>query len=556
MKTRLSKVTLQASRLIGVATLVAGVGSAQLAPQLPLMEESSLAPAPFLHLTQEPSMVRGDTAATDNGWTATPLFTVGESIGPYQPVGILDGIYAFPGGANGALALVNHELPSSTGYAYTLKNGTQLTGARVSYFRIVRTVSAEGVPQVSINRAGLAFDTIYDRLGQVVTNAAQINEAGHPTNGLDRLCSSNGATAGSFGFVDNLYFTGEETGKPSHPHGGTQWVLDVRQKTLWAAPALGRGAWEVVTPLETGNPGTVALLQGDDTESSPLYLYVGVKNALGDGSLLDRNGLAIGQLYAWKADNGDLTPEQFKGLNASRSGQFVPVDVQAPLFAGEPGYDAQGYLDSDTLAAQADFIGCFSFSRPEDLATNPYDKSQAVFASTGRGQLFPSDNWGDVYVLDVDFSDLSADLVIVHDADGLPVPDAGIRNPDNLVWGFDGKIYINEDRSTSPASLFGQATGIEASIWKLDPVTRAFTRAAEIDRSAVVPAGTTDVGVGQIGHWETSGVVDVTPLFGTLPGERLLLLDVQAHGIQDGPIGGNPLLDEGGQLLFLSKVGE
>lgn len=27
----------------------------------------------------------------------------------------------------------------------------------------------------------------------------------------------------------------------------------------------------------------------------------------------------------------------------------------------------------------------------------------------------------------------------------------------------------------------------------------------------------------------------------------------QAHGIQDGPIGGNPHFDEGGQLVFLSN---
>ena len=43
-------------------------------------------------------------------------------------------------------------------------------------------------------------------------------------------------------------------------------------------------------------------------------------------------------------------------------------------------------------------------------------------------------------------------------------------------------------------------------------------------------------------------------IFGTAPNERLLLLNVQAHGIRDGAIGDNPLLDEGGQLIFLSKI--
>lgn len=94
---------------------------------------------------------------------------------------------------------------------------------------------------------------------------------------------------------------------------------------------------------------------------------------------------------------------------------------------------------------------------------------------------------------------LSAEIVIVHDAYGLAIPDAGIRNPDNLDWGLDGKVYVQEDRSTSPTSLFGAATGIEASVWQLDPITRATTRIAEVDRSAVAPAGSTDNCAGSIG---------------------------------------------------------
>ncbi|HPF15732.1 MAG TPA: PEP-CTERM sorting domain-containing protein, partial [Planctomycetota bacterium] len=62
-----------------------------------------------------------------------------------------------------------------------------------------------------------------------------------------------------------------------------------------------------------------------------------------------------------------------------------------------------------------------------------------------------------------------------------------------------------------------------------------------------------DAGAGDLGNWETSGILDVSDLFATLPGERLFLATVQAHGIEDGPIGGNALLDEGGQLVLISK---
>ena len=67
--------------------------------------------------------------------------------------------------------------------------------------------------------------------------------------------------------------------------------------------------------------------------------------------------------------------------------------------------------------------------------------------------------------------------------------------------------------------------------------------------------GSTDIRAGTIGCWESSGIIDVTDLFLTEPGETLLLSNVQAHGIRDGIIGDNPYLDEGGQLFFMSSVG-
>ena len=47
----------------------------------------------------------------------------------------------------------------------------------------------------------------------------------------------------------------------------------------------------------------------------------------------------------------------------------------------------------------------------------------------------------------------------------------------------------------------------------------------------------------------------MTDLFPTMPGETLLLADVQAHGIRDCAIGGNANPAEGGQMLFISSRG-
>ena len=83
---------------------------------------------------------------------------------------------------------------------------------------------------------------------------------------------------------------------------------------------------------------------------------------------------------------------------------------------------------------------------------------------------------------------------------------------------------------------------------------------AEIDRSVVLDpttAGTpVDQDAGAAGEWESSGIVDVSALFGEAPG-TLFLFDVQAHGIadQDDFNADSRITDgdlvEGGQLSFL-----
>ena len=65
-----------------------------------------------------------------------------------------------------------------------------------------------------------------------------------------------------------------------------------------------------------------------------------------------------------------------------------------------------------------------------------------------------------------------------------------------------------------------------------------------------------DTDAGAAGEWESSGILDVSTLFGEEPG-TLFVFDVQAHGIEDqtdvnpdSRINDDDLV-EGGQLLFL-----
>lgn len=474
-------------------------------------------------------------------WTTTPLTTVGESIGGYFAPGLLDGMGARKLADGTVRAYVNHELGQSAGYTYTLENGTALKGGRVSYFDIDPATK-------QVSKAGLAYKAIVDRTGKVVTSATQINEGTNTTNGIDRLCGASLFNAGKYGLVDDIFFTGEETGD------GQEFALDVDSDTLWCLPWLGRAAWENVTLLETGVANKVAILVGDDRAGAPLLLYVGNKNVKNDGSFLDRNGLENGKLYVWAADNGDLSVQQFNGTGNTRTGKFKEIAYYNPALAGTPGYDALGFATQAKQDELGDAVGAFSFSRPEDLATNPANGRQVVLASTGRDPEFPADKWGTTYIIDFNLSDLanpSAKLNILYAGDDagkgqFASPDFGMRSPDNLDWSPNGLIYIQEDRSFSG---FGKESGQEASLWEANPASGQLTRIGQVDRTAV-PAGQTDAAPADLGNWETSGIVDVSSLFGATD-EVVFLAVSQGHSLTGGPITANTL-GEGGQLLVVS----
>jgi len=353
--------------------------------------------------------------------------------------------------------------------------------------------------------------------------------------------------------------------------------LDVDDEELYCVPAMGRAAWESVAVMDNFDTDKVVILIGDDRQAAPLLLYVGEKDESFTPNaprFLEKNGLAKGYLYVWVADNGDLTPEDWNGTGTFRDGKFVKIDHFEPDMAGEPGWDNVGYADILTQDALGTLVNKFQFSRPEDLHTNPEDGTQAVFASTGRSSLFPADSWGTTYLVDIDADDfedqldgdlddinnIKTTLTVLYDGDDagagqFPDPDYGLRSPDNLTWADDGYIYINEDRSVGDFCLM---SGMEASVWQLNPNDGKLERILEMDRNAV-PYKQTDSDPDDCGDWESSGTIDVTRFFDTQENETLLLLNVQAHSNDsavnpDSPIGDDTDLSEGGQLLFASKI--
>ncbi|MCP9824244.1 choice-of-anchor I family protein [Synechococcus sp. EJ6-Ellesmere] len=512
------------------------------------------------------------------------LITVGEFTngltagGPvYVPTGIFDGQGAFDNGDGTFTLLVNSEVSASRGYQYLLDVMTPggsgfeqkiVDGARINRLIVDKDVDddASNGFQAAVIGGGLAYD-------KVVTNDA--------IPGFDRFCSANLMEANTFGsglgFVDRTFLVGEET---SANGGGIFYALDVAGRTLYQVAGVGKGAWESATLVDSGNPGTVAMLLFDDgsaapDQGSPLYLWVGAKEE-GSSDFLRRNGLAAdqGSLYVWKTDGVANTPAGLDtvALGAPVAGYWVLVGSGMDVAAGT-GYFATA--DSQRTYA-LDTLGAMQFLRIEDGDVNPLDGSQAAFNTTGgtySAGILSGDYYGTTYTIDFNGAfdgsgqlltgagNAFTDLRVISDADRLGA-DAitGVRSPDNIAWGSDGFLYVQEDKSTRDGTAAGQFGPQEASIWKLDPnaidpiAGAAAERWLQVDRTAVPAAyGQSDGNPSQVGNWETSGIIEVSGIFGAAPGS-VFLSTVQAHSLINGNIVGNPYLAEGGQLNLIQQT--
>ncbi len=446
------------------------------------------------------------------GWSIRPLVTIGETLpNGFRPVGIPDGIGAYTLDSNSIRAFVVHELGRTRGYPYTLDSGFSLTGARTSFFDIDKAT-------LTVTNAGLAYTSIVDRAGNVVVGPGQPDG-----DALDRFCSAALFEANSFGpgrgLADRLFFTGEEG------NNGTAFILDPETKVMYTAPWLGRGSWENAAVVDTGTTSKVALVLADDSTGYPLYLHVGTKSTDPGAGFLERNGLSGGKLYAWKADSGDTDPNGFRGgFGDTRTGTSVELTHHDSSRAGTPGWDALGFADDTTLKAEAAAKGAFLFARPEDVATNPADGQLIAFVATGRPSYAGgADSWGTTFTVklgfDADGNPTTADATIIDNGD--VDPSRALRSPDNRDWAGPTRLLIQEDRAFawSPADNPNEAGMVE-----VDVTTGAVRRIANIDRSAV-PAGMIDEIPTDFGNWESSGILEISALFG-LPLGRMFL----AHG--------------------------
>ena len=549
-----------------------------------LIESPGMGSAGFFESTMLKDVVGGPALQVSN------LITNGEFTnglnpgdGVYAPTGIFDGLGAFDNRNGTYTVLANSELGNTVGVPY-LVDGVALTGARISKFIIDKDVDNDlsNGYQSAVIAGGMAYSKIVDANGNRVTDAAQLN------GGLSRFCSGSFEAANRFGFrrglAESMYLTGEET------TNGLTYALDTKTDTLYALAGLGRAGWETAIQVDTGSTNTVGLLLLDDN-TAPIYLWVGKKsNAIG-ADFLQRNGLAKeqGNLYTWVPTANSI------GTSAGTVGVPDSADLNALALgtaaAGRwalvgSGSQVAGW-DQTTLRANANGLGALQLSRLEDANVNPLNGKQVVFATTGNSAFGGADTFGNLITLDLSFAFNSQGLIgstnatnlkVIYDGDRqIAAWDAAngttkngvideaeraafgatiIRNPDNLTWSQDGSIYVQEDRSVD--KLFFQSQ--EASIFKVSPTAKdsvtgqAVTeRWLQIDRSAVPTVyGQSDPLPLDFGNWESSGIIDVSAIYGKAAGS-MFLGDVQAHSLSNGNLGGTGYLVEGGQLNLIQN---
>ncbi|MEZ4896793.1 MAG: hypothetical protein R2806_08160 [Saprospiraceae bacterium] len=472
---------------------------------------------------QEP-MLKGT-----NSWQQTVLFNVSQEVAGYVLPGNISGVNTYLTEDGYQRILIMHQFNETDGSPYVLENGLLLKGSRISYVDLDRQT------QQPVD-AGLPYYIVFDRHGNEVTSADQINESGHGSAGFDRFGNGTLFLSDDQGFFDDVMLFGEEA------EDGTAYIMDLQEGELWAAPALGRGAFHQFAAIDVGE-GKTGLIYGDGSPGSHVYLFIGEKNGLGDGSFLDQNGLATGKLYVWSGDQV-MNSAQFHGTGNIADGSFFEITIYDPDKAGISGYDDQGYALPGTQLSLARLVSAFSFGGLRGFAVNPGFKHQIAFTDAGNGG---ADEWGTTYQIDLSQGVIASTLRILYDGDDagkgqVPAPFFGIRSPRDIVWSDNGRIYIEEHKATTTED-YGGFLDLQSSVWELNPANSKVTRIGQINRKAI-PDGLTDTANMDPGAWSPAGLLEATAAFDAQNNTTIFLA-----GINAGSVAG--VDGASGQLLLL-----
>jgi hypothetical protein len=528
------------------------------------------------------------------GVTATPIITVGETLaGGYRFESIPDGISISPRGNGRIDVYVNHET-STVPFPYT-------PGA-----------PTESNSQNDFDNAQVSRLILNQRSGGVLQGALVIRSA----ENFQRFCSNYLAT-GKEGFDRSILLTGEEAidwvnrdgkawpatiGADEARQAGVVVAYDVR--TGKRTPIWGMGRYNHENSVAIPGYDDLVVLSTDDTfvsnpVQSQLYTYiVGASDQANDKDGSRALLKDEGDLWAFVSDTPGFDDyyDFSIGSTASITGHFVKVpkniatgrnpdgtDIMAEdVGYPEPPNDGTWQRDPNgqgidgpqwVLEHWGDLNGVFQFVRLEDIA---YDKRPGMgnvvyIADTGRGATsaggnpFTSSN-GRIWRMVLDPADPTkvTSLSILIEGDDNPVKTlTEIHQPDNVET-TPNSLLIQEDPGSSQQFPVGSTdpNATTARIWKYDLATGTMTVVAKVDQSA--DEGPTDVDsapAGNLGAWESSGIVDASSVFG--PGAFLVTVQAGTLWVEKAPGDDNvapagpdfTYKRSGGQLVLLRIAG-
>jgi hypothetical protein len=551
--------------------------------------------------TAQPSML----TAVKPGVEITPLLTVGDALpSGFRFEAIPDGISVRTRGQGRVDLFVNHET-SKVPFPYNATAPTAANGendfdnAQVS--RLILNQRSAGVLNGSFvisSRSG------YQRFCSNYLATAK--------EGFDREILFTNEESPDYVYRQEASWP-PTPGDPAEEEAGLVVALDVR--TGKHRPIYGMGRHNHENNVAIPGYGHPVVFSGDDTfTSGPLTdpLNPSAKLAPAQSQLYSYIAPSTDKLLA---DEGDLwafvsdTPgvrnyyDVAPGSGTVVTGHFikVPKDIAtgknpdgSELKAADKGYplpptDGSWQLDLRfattppgpgidgpqwVLEYWSDINNVFQFVRVEDIA---YDKRPGMgnvvyVVDSGRGRTaaqsldtnFRSTN-GRVWkmVLDKDDPTKVTSLTVLVEGDDNPVKTLNeIHQPDNLESTPTG-LLVTEDPGSSQQFPVGSTdpTATTARLWYV-PFSGAPEVVAKVDQSA--DGGPTDVDgrpPGNLGAWESSGIVDASAAFG--PGA--FLIDVQAHTLwverapgDDNNGDGQPDFTykrEGGQLALIRIPG-
>lgn len=456
--------------------------------------------------TSQPAML-----SVPNG-SVLPIITVGDTLpNGYRFEAIPDGIGVLPNGEGTVDVFVNHE-----------------TSLVPFPFNANIAACTSATCQTDFDNAQVSRIRLHQNSAGVLSAEMAITSASN----YQRFCSSFLADQ-TVGFRRPILFTNEEATDfvsppplpawPAHPanqrQAGLVIALDARNGKTYEIPGMGRLNHENTIFVPGGWDKLVALT-GDDTFSAPasqLYMYTADSD---DEVLADQ-----GSLYAFVADNPAINDYGDLSGSMSVSGHFIPVPREIAVGNQTP---LENWSNANNV---------FQFIRIEDLDYDLNNPRVVYFADTGEPRAIPDAATGRlrrgpsgtqgpypngrIFKMVFNASDPtlvdSLSILIDGDAGGYNNFNA-LHNPDNVGVSANS-LMITEDPGSHNSYAPGTPGAPTGRIWRYDLATGVLSVAASIDQSADPAA--------RLGAWETSGVIDVSSIFG--PGAWLV--NVQAHGL-------------------------